>query len=195
MAIFARDGAASFAALAAAPPAGKVIVHARGWEAEDLTGAALAIGDIEDGTRSRPSSPRPARPARPSTSSTARLLRFLLRDARQPLAADRGDLDRRRRPVFGQAIRTRIETLLPATLKAWAQAAKDWRPAVQARELPFAMRRAFWELFTDKAMGESGRLPADADRTELFAALERIEADPGRGRVSLVGAGPATRNS
>ncbi len=93
-------------------------------------------------------------------------------------------------PVFGQAIRTRIETLLPETLKAWARAAKDWRPAVQARELPFALRRAFWELFTARAMSESGRLPEEADRAELFASLERIEAAPGRGRVSLVGAGP-----
>ncbi len=89
-------------------------------------------------------------------------------------------------PVFGQAIRTRIETLLPETLKAWARAAKDWRPAVQARELPFALRRAFWELFTARAMSESGRLPEEADRAELFASLERIEGCAGS-RPGLAG--------
>ena len=191
VAIFARDGAANFAALAAAPPAGKVIVHARGWQAEDLTTAALAIGDIEDGDEIEAfvaAARQAGAPVNIVDKPDFCDFSFGTLVNRSPLIVAISTDGAA--PVFGQAIRTRIETLLPATLKAWAQAAKDWRPTVQARELPFAMRRAFWELFTDKAMNESGRLPADADRAELFAALERIEADPGRGRVSLVGAGP-----
>jgi uroporphyrin-III C-methyltransferase/precorrin-2 dehydrogenase/sirohydrochlorin ferrochelatase len=31
-------------------------------------------------------------------------------------------------PVFGQMLRARIETLLPEGFRAWAQAARDWRP-------------------------------------------------------------------
>ncbi|MDP3603332.1 MAG: siroheme synthase CysG [Bosea sp. (in: a-proteobacteria)] len=191
VAVFAAEGAAHFTALAAAPPAGQVVVHARRWEPGDLAGAALAIGDIEDTNEIE------------AFVAAARLAGAPVNIVDKPDFCDFsfGTLVNRSplivaistdgaAPVFGQAIRTRIETLLPETLKAWAQAAKDWRPAVQARELPFAIRRAFWELFTDRAMGESGRLPADGDRAELFAALERIEAAPGRGRVSLVGAGP-----
>jgi uroporphyrin-III C-methyltransferase/precorrin-2 dehydrogenase/sirohydrochlorin ferrochelatase len=179
------------AALAAAPPAGEVIVHARGWQADDLTGAALAIGDIEDADEIE------------AFVAAARLAGAPVNIVDKPDFCDFsfGTLVNRSplivaistdgaAPVFGQAIRTRIETLLPETLKAWAQAARDWRPAVQARNLPFAIRRAFWELFTARAMSESGRLPAETDRAELFSALERIEAAPGRGRVSLVGAGP-----
>ncbi|HEV2552234.1 MAG TPA: siroheme synthase CysG [Bosea sp. (in: a-proteobacteria)] len=191
VAVFAREGADLFAALAAAPPAGEVIVHARGWQADDLTGAALAIGDIEDADEIE------------AFVAAARLAGAPVNIVDKPDFCDFsfGTLVNRSplivaistdgaAPVFGQAIRTRIETLLPETLKAWAQAARDWRPAVQARNLPFAIRRAFWELFTARAMSESGRLPADTDRAELFSALERIEAAPGRGRVSLVGAGP-----
>ncbi len=191
VAVFAAEGATDFSALAAAPPAGRVVVHARPWEAGDLAGAALAIGDIEDEGEIA------------AFVAAARLAGAPVNIVDKPDFCDFsfGTLVNRSplivaistdgaAPVFGQAIRTRIETLLPETLKAWAQAAKDWRPAVQARELPFAIRRAFWELFTDRAMGESGRLPADSDRADLFAALERIEAAPGRGRVSLVGAGP-----
>jgi uroporphyrin-III C-methyltransferase/precorrin-2 dehydrogenase/sirohydrochlorin ferrochelatase len=191
VAVFAREGADLLAALAAAPPAGEVIVHARGWQADDLTGAALAIGDIEDADEIE------------AFVAAARLAGAPVNIVDKPDFCDFsfGTLVNRSplivaistdgaAPVFGQAIRTRIETLLPETLKAWAQAARDWRPAVQARNLPFAIRRAFWELFTARAMSESGRLPAETDRAELFSALERIEAAPGRGRVSLVGAGP-----
>ena len=31
-------------------------------------------------------------------------------------------------PVFAQAVRGRIETLIPASFAAWADAAKAWRP-------------------------------------------------------------------
>ena len=158
--VYAGGEAAAFAALAEDPPAGSVEVHARGWEPADLAGAALAIGDIEALSEAE------------RFVAAARAAGCPVNIVDKPAFCDFsfGSLVNRSplivaistdgaAPVFGQAIRTRIETLLPETLKAWAQAAKDWRPAVQARELPFAIRRAFWELFTDKAMGESGRLP------------------------------------
>lgn len=93
-------------------------------------------------------------------------------------------------PVFGQAIRARIESLLPRGLKAWAEAARDWRPAVQAREASFAVRRAFWQLFTDRALADPARPPQDRDRDALLSSLDRLDAAPPQGRVLLVGAGP-----
>ncbi len=48
-------------------------------------------------------------------------------------------------PVYGQAIRAKIEALLPLGFKRWAQAAQDWRAAVSAMELPFQARRRFWK--------------------------------------------------
>jgi uroporphyrin-III C-methyltransferase/precorrin-2 dehydrogenase/sirohydrochlorin ferrochelatase len=191
--IFAGQGAESFAALAADPPAGRAVVHARTWQAADLQDAALAIGDIEHEAEIA------------AFVAAARQAGVPVNVVDKPDFCDFsfGTLVNRSplivaistdgaAPVFGQAIRARIETLLPATLKAWAQAAKDWRPAVQARALPFALRRAFWELFTDKAMTAAERAPDESDRAALFAALARIEGQPesGSGRVSLVGAGP-----
>ena len=36
-------------------------------------------------------------------------------------------------PVFGQAIRARIEGLLPQGFREWARAAKSWRPKIAAQ--------------------------------------------------------------
>jgi len=171
---------------------GRIVVHARQWRPDDLEGAALAVGDISDEAEIR------------GFAAAARQAGAAVNVADKPDFCDFafGSLVNRSplivaistdgaAPVFGQAIRTRIETLLPAGLRAWAQAAKDWRPAVQARDLPFALRRAFWELFAGKAMAESERTPREEDRAALFAALDRLEAsEDGTGRVSLVGAGP-----
>ncbi|PTM42917.1 siroheme synthase CysG [Bosea sp. 124] len=190
--IFAGQDASPFKALAAAPSDGRITVHARGWQADDLQGAALAIGDIEDESDIR------------AFVAAARHASVPVNVVDKPDFCDFsfGTLVNRSplivaistdgaAPVFGQAIRARIETLLPAGLKAWAQAAKDWRPAVQARALPFALRRAFWELFAGRAMTDSERAPDESDRAALFAALDMIEgSQDGIGRVSLVGAGP-----
>lgn len=94
-------------------------------------------------------------------------------------------------PVFGQAVRARIETILPAGFARWAAAALQWRPRLSALELPFRMRRMFWEKFAARALAEPERDPGDAD---LAALLETVGASAGAavpaGRAILVGAGP-----
>lgn len=190
--IFAGHGAEPFKALAANPPGGRIAFHARIWQAGDLQGAALAVGDIEDEAEIRAfiaAAQQASVPVNVIDKPDFCDFSFGTLVNRSPLIVAISTDGAA--PVFGQAIRARIETLLPAGLKAWAQAAKDWRPAVQARELPFALRRAFWELFTGKAMAASGRAPDESDRAALFAALDQIEgSQEGTGRVSLVGAGP-----
>jgi uroporphyrin-III C-methyltransferase len=46
--VYAGDGAEAFADLLASPTEGSLTVHSRIWSSGDLSGAALAIGDIED---------------------------------------------------------------------------------------------------------------------------------------------------
>ena len=93
-------------------------------------------------------------------------------------------------PVFGQVLRARIEALLPRNFSLWAQAAKSWRPKVQALKLDFHSRRRFWEAFSQRAFVAAGRDPQEADLTELLAdARANIEASA-KGSVALVGAGP-----
>ena len=94
-------------------------------------------------------------------------------------------------PVFAQAIRAKIEALLPQGLKRWAEAARDWRPALARLAIGFAERRAFWERFSDRALAEPGLEPQPALRESLLAraALSDRGGAP-KGRVTLVGAGP-----
>ncbi|TQI77003.1 uroporphyrin-III C-methyltransferase/precorrin-2 dehydrogenase/sirohydrochlorin ferrochelatase [Bosea sp. AK1] len=190
--VFADGEEALFAGLVRSEVGSRIHVHSRAWQADDLTDAAIAVADLDDADAVR------------AFVAAARQAGVPVNIVDKPEHCDFafGALVNRSplivavstdgaAPVFGQAIRTKIEALLPPGLKNWAQAAADWRPAVQARELPFALRRSFWELFAGKAMAEPERTPNLDDEAELFAKLSRIEAaHDGKGRVTLVGAGP-----
>lgn len=91
-------------------------------------------------------------------------------------------------PSLGQAIRRRIETLLPRTLADWAALAKDMRSSVAARLAPGRQRRAFWERFAEKTL--EGRAPVV--RSDMEKAIGAVANDIGAttGQVTLVGAGP-----
>ncbi|MEL6373618.1 MAG: siroheme synthase CysG [Pseudomonadota bacterium] len=93
-------------------------------------------------------------------------------------------------PILGQAIRRRVETLLPPPLAAWAGFAKEIRARVTDHLAPGQQRRRFWERFVDHAFGAA---PDEASRAALHDDIEAIAADEARanvGRVTLVGAGP-----
>ncbi|MCU4180202.1 siroheme synthase CysG [Bosea sp. BH3] len=187
--VFAGAEAARFEGLAGHE---RVHVHARGWEPQDLEGAALAIGDLDEEAEIHAfvaAARRAGAPVNIVDKPEHCDFAFGALVNRSPLVVAISTDGAA--PVFGQAIRTKIEALLPPGLKSWAQAAADWRPAVQARNLPFALRRAFWELFAAKALAEPGREPGPEDEAELFARLAQAETQhDGKGRVTLVGAGP-----
>jgi uroporphyrin-III C-methyltransferase/precorrin-2 dehydrogenase/sirohydrochlorin ferrochelatase len=92
-------------------------------------------------------------------------------------------------PILAQAIRRRIETLLPPALKRWAELAHSIRDRVNARLGPGTQRRRFWERFVDHAF--QGPPQEDVEQ-QLLADLHRVEttARSAPGRVTLVGAGP-----
>ncbi|MFA7414310.1 MAG: siroheme synthase CysG [Rhizobium sp.] len=92
-------------------------------------------------------------------------------------------------PILAQAIRRRIETLLPPALKPWAELAQSLRERVSDRLAPGQPRRAFWERFVDRAFAGNQPPEEGADRT-LLADAERLAREPATGRVTLVGAGP-----
>ena len=91
-------------------------------------------------------------------------------------------------PVFGQAIRARIEGLLPQGFREWARAAKSWRPKIAARKLDHHARRKFWEAFSRMAFREAGRKPSDDDFEKLTREVHAKSQETGS--VALVGAGP-----
>ena len=177
--------------LAGAPPRGPILIHVRDWHADDLPGAALAVAGFEEEADAR----RFTAAARSAGVPVNAIDKPALSDFtfgaivnRSPLVV--GISTDGAAPVFGQAVRAKIEALLPSGFKAWALAAKTWRQAVTARGLSHHARRAFWERFAAKALTEPNRAPEDADRTALFAAIEAEGSTPHGGSVVLVGAGP-----
>ncbi|MET1412205.1 SAM-dependent methyltransferase [Roseibium sp. HPY-6] len=91
-------------------------------------------------------------------------------------------------PILGQAIRRRIETLLPASLQDWAVLARKVRAKVLSQLSAGAERRRFWEGFTDLAF--SGREAAETAEGRALDPLFQEASQVSAGRVTIVGAGP-----
>jgi uroporphyrin-III C-methyltransferase/precorrin-2 dehydrogenase/sirohydrochlorin ferrochelatase len=91
-------------------------------------------------------------------------------------------------PILAQAIRRRIETLLPQSLKTWAELAQSLRDKINDCLAPGSSRRAFWERFVDRAFGSE---PTPESEAAVLADASHLANLPtGQGRVTLVGAGP-----
>ncbi|MCC3243916.1 siroheme synthase CysG [Methylocystis sp. WRRC1] len=169
----------------------KVALHARPAGAADFTGVALAFGSTFDDAEAEAA--RAAATAagvplnladRPSMSDF--IMGAIVNRSPLVIGVSTGGAS----PVFAQAVRGRIESLVPATFAAWAKAAQAWRPQVLASGLDFLARRDFWRRFTRLAFRDIERAPTDHDRDALLAEAREAGDDAARGRVTLVGAGP-----
>ncbi len=187
--VVAKDPCPGLVALAGSPPGGAVELVRRAWEAADLRGAALAVGAIEDdaeAARFRAAARAEGVPVNVIDRPAFCDFQFGTVVSRSPLVV--GISTDGAAPVLGQGVRTRIEAVLPQGLKAWAEAARDWRPAVQALGLGFRARRRFWEALAARAF--AGAAPSEADRDACVAeALDERDA-PQPCRLTLVCAGP-----
>jgi len=170
----------------------RLTLHPRAWQAEDFRDAALAVADLatDEEAATFAAAAKAAgvtvnvidKPAHGTVEFGSIVNRSPLLVA---ISTSGGA------PVFGQAIRARIEALLPQGLKDWAEAAREWRPTVQSSDLSPQRKRRFWERFAALALGEANRGPEAADRTRLFGEVDRLlTTNGGNGQVSLVGAGP-----
>jgi len=172
----------------AAAPA-SITIHHRAIEAADLDGAAMAIGAFEDDGQAAAFATMARRAGVPvNVIDKPAFCDFSFGSIvnRSPLVI--GISTDGAAPVFGQAIRARLEALIPRGFARWAQAARQWRPRVQALALSFRERRRFWEKFTERAVAEPERTPDQGDIDDLMA--DTRGATPDAGSVVLVGAGP-----
>jgi uroporphyrin-III C-methyltransferase/precorrin-2 dehydrogenase/sirohydrochlorin ferrochelatase len=163
----------------------------RDWAPSDLEGMALAVGDFAaDGEAARFSAAARAVGVPVNCVDRPSLCDFQFGSIvnRSPLVV--GISTDGAAPVFGQAIRARIETLLPAGFRHWAEAALRWRPSVQALSLPFQARRRLWERFAQAALARPNEMPTEADRDAFLASATAPGAAATEGSVVLVGAGP-----
>lgn len=196
LAVFAPENAEAFAALADRLAVrvhegyGPITVISRAWTPSDLTGATIALGDFEtDADAEKFVAAAKAAGAAVNIVDKPGFCDFQFGSIvnRSPLIVSISTDGAA--PVFGQAIRARIESVLPRGLQAWAKAAHAWRPAVQALNLAYAARRKVWEVFTALALKDFARAPGEADRAEMMASLDVAQGEQ-RGHISLVGAGP-----
>lgn len=154
------------------------------WAPSDLSGAALAVADIEDDAEALAFTEAARDASVPyNVIDRPEFCQFQFGSIvnRSPLVV--GISTAGAAPIFGQAVRRRIETLLPETLSAWARLAAEVRSNVMKKLQAGPQRRAFWERLVDGAFG--GREPTAMDRE-----IDIIRAAPPVGRVTLVGAGP-----
>ena len=154
------------------------------WSPSDLSGAALAVADIEDADEALVFVEAARDAAVPyNVIDRPEFCQFQFGSIvnRSPVVV--GISTAGAAPILGQAVRRRIETLLPATLSAWARLAQHVRTSVMDRLEAGPQRRAFWERLVDKAFGDAAPAEMDGD-------IDAIAAAPAIGRVTLVGAGP-----
>jgi uroporphyrin-III C-methyltransferase/precorrin-2 dehydrogenase/sirohydrochlorin ferrochelatase len=178
-------------ALAADAANGAIALHRREWCKADFEGAAIAIGAFED----------EAEASRFATAARACGVPVNVVDKpdfcdfafgsivnRSPLVI--GISTDGAAPVFAQAIRARLEALIPMGFARWAEVAKNWRGKVKESGLSFASRRRFWQIFTARAVAEPNAFPGEAELESLLAETKGEGEKVDAGSVTLVGAGP-----
>ncbi len=159
---------------------GDIALHCRPWKPSDLAGAALAIADLEKPTAFIAAAKAHAVPYNVIDNPEHCQFQFGAIVNRSPVVV--GISTAGAAPILGQAVRRRIETLLPQTLAAWAQLAAQLRDSVMDKLEAGPQRRAFWERLAENAFGTRPPEAHDAKITPF--------AKKSSGRVTLVGAGP-----
>ncbi len=176
--------------IATTPQRGSYRHESRPWSIHDFAGAALAIADIEDEAEAKAF----------TCAARAAGVPFNVIDKPKFCQFQFGAIVNRSpvvvsistdgaAPILGQAIRRRIEILLPPALANWAGFAQNIRKTVTETLKAGGQRRAFWEglaerAFTSPFSNETGNI--------LLREAGRIASQLTKaGKVTLVGAGPA----
>jgi uroporphyrin-III C-methyltransferase / precorrin-2 dehydrogenase / sirohydrochlorin ferrochelatase len=186
--VFTEYACQELRALTVEAPRASVVLRERGWRAGDFAGAAVAVGGFENDAEAEcfAAAARTAgvpvnvidRPAHCDFSFGAIV-------NRSPLVI--GISTDGAAPVFAQAIRAKLEAMIPRGFARWAEAARRWRKRVQSAGLSPAARWRFWQLFAACAMNHPAQKPTQSDFDTLFEMAKGQAA--GAGSVTLVGAG------
>jgi uroporphyrin-III C-methyltransferase / precorrin-2 dehydrogenase / sirohydrochlorin ferrochelatase len=185
--VYAEKVSDALRGVAAEPPRGRIVLYRRGWRTEDLPNAAIAVGAFEDDTE--------AGVFAEAAGAAGVCVNVIDKPAfcdfafgaivnRSPLVI--GISTDGAAPAFAQAIRAKLETLLPHGFAVWATAAQSWRAAVKAAGLTTAARQKFWQLFAARAVIDAGRTPAQADFDGLMAEVRSYGPAVAHGSVVQV---------
>jgi uroporphyrin-III C-methyltransferase / precorrin-2 dehydrogenase / sirohydrochlorin ferrochelatase len=169
---------------------GAIVHHAGAWTLDCFAGAAVALGDVEsdDEARAFAGAARAAGvPVNVIDKPAFCQFQFGSIVNRSPVVI--GISTDGAAPILAQAIRRRIETVLPPSLAAWGALAREIRDTVMAKLAKGAPRRRFWEVFAERAFSAPPLAPERQALDALISAVAR-DAQAATGRVTLVGAGP-----
>jgi uroporphyrin-III C-methyltransferase/precorrin-2 dehydrogenase/sirohydrochlorin ferrochelatase len=187
--VYAIEPSEELLAAAAQAPRGPIALHARAFEPPDLAAAAIAVGAIEEEAQAAAFATAARTAGVPvNVVDKPALCDFAFGAIvnRSPLVI--GISTDGAAPVFGQAIRAKLEALIPRGFSRWAEAARTWRPRIQALGLSFRARRQLWERFTRAALARPNDIP---DPSAFEALSTEAAGEPERtGSIVLVGAGP-----
>ncbi len=189
--VYAADFSDEMRQMAEHAPDGAIALIARAWTAPDFAGAAVAVGGFEDDEGAKAFCEAARRAGVPvNVIDKPQFCDFSFGAIvnRSPLVI--GISTDGAAPVFAQAIRAKLEALLPKGFGAWAAAAAKWRSALKASGLSFAGRRKFWQLFTAHAVRHAESEPAQGDFDRFAAEVKGLGIAVENGSVTLVGAGP-----
>lgn len=173
---------------------GSLALYEHDWTADAFVGAAIAVGDFEDETEAeafRDAAKSAGVPVNTIDKPETCDFQFGSIVNRSPVVI--GISTDGAAPILGQAIRRRIEMLLPPVLAEWAGAARDIRDRVMETLRPGAQRRQFWEAFSERAFRSArtaGDTSPDPSLLDAMIADSRAGTTASNGRVTLVGAGP-----
>src|SRR3974390_2161726 len=189
--VYAEELSDEMLQIASDPPRGEIVLFGRAWKADDLDDASVAVGTFEDDADAA------------AFATVARATGVPVNVIDKPAFCDFsfGAIVNRSplvigistdgaAPVFAQAIRAKLEALLPQGFAAWAAAARTWRNAVKASGLSFSARRMFWQRFSAHAMMHPQRVPTENDFDRLLGDVTNANEHTSKASVILVGAGP-----
>ncbi len=167
--------------------AGRCIrIRNRPWNKGDLSGSALAVGDFGCATAAaafRQACQRSGVPVNVIDQPEFCDVQFGSIVNRGPVVV--GISTDGAAPILGQAIRRRIEALLPGFVAEWAEIAGQVRAQVNRTLAPGKARRIFWERFVDRTFAG----PPDAASIEtVLQDCRHVSQDKtiGAGGVLLV---------
>lgn len=168
----------------------RYIHHARPYTAADMKGASLAIGDFEseaDADIFFNAGVAVGTPVNVIDKPAFCQFQFGSIVNRSPVIVSISTDGAA--PVLAQAIRRRIEAILPASLQLWGQMAQGLRSKVTARLESGQARRCFWEGFVDRVF--TGGMPNSTALAELLADAAKGDSRAARvGKITFVAAGP-----
>ncbi len=189
--VFAQAPGEEMLALAGKPPRGAILIREWRWSAGVFAGAAVAVGAFEhDGDAAEFAAAARAAGVPVNIIDKPAFCDFAFGAIvnRSPLVI--GISTDGAAPVFGMAVRAKIESMIPKGFARWAEAARHWRQAVFSSGISNPARRRFWQTFASYAAIHPDREPTQSDFDGFLAETMDERASADNGSVTLVGAGP-----